>query len=542
MGYFIRLIQIIKRNIVFCISVTGALILHLVIAWQSLGRLEGFSLTRGNGPLIDDSYIFFNLSKNIADWFSGYLPSLQLSTGYQPLIALLYTPLFHFFWTQKELPIHLALSLNAVIGFLANISLYCLLRKIVSRPIATFLVSVWVWSPYVMNQTINGMETTLALLMLLVTLNYYWKIKDFSSSKPLSWFFLGIFIGVGFWARVDLAIIGFAIVLDQLWLMMGDDRPSRSIRLRNVLLCAMTALIISSPWILFTIIRTGTLLPISGRAVHLITSVLLNYSNPNNAGFFLMMLLYFKDTLLMYQPLTILSGNIFWQLCISGLSIGGFILALKERTLLILFRPMWVFQTIIVLSYIFIIGGYWHLYRYLYPVLTLLLFLHAASLRYLASRFKLKPWILGITLFILFIPYALSYTFQYYTLWTRDPPPRFFSAAHFVKDFLPPESKVGAFQSGCLSYWLDNQVINLDGVINEQVYYHLRDKTVDIYLEEQKIDYLIDELYLFGMWNHYLEGQLSRYYKRIALKKKELHPLSLYTWGIYKRKIKKRQE
>jgi len=518
----------------------GTLILHLIIAWQPLESLEGFSLNRGNGPLIDDSYIFFNISKNIADWFSGYLPSLQLSTGYQPLIAFFYTLFFFMFNDQKDIPIHFALSLNAMFGFLANISLYCLLRKIVNRSIATFLISIWIWSPYVMNQTINGMETTLALLMLLVTLNYYWRIKDFSSSKPLSWFFLGFFIGVGFWARVDLAIIGFAIVLDQLWLMAGDDRHSRSVRFRNVFVCVMTALVIGSPWIVFTIVRTGALLPISGRAVHLITSILLDYSNSHNAGFFLMMLVYFKDTLLMYQPLTIFSGNTYLQLCISGLSIVGFILVLKERPMRVLLRPILIFQTIIIISYIFIIGGYWHLYRYLYPVFTLLLFLHATLLRYLESRFKLKPRIVGITLFLLFTPYALLYTLQYYTLWNRDQPPRFLSAAHFAKDFLPPESKVGAFQSGCLSYWLDNQVINLDGVINEEAYVHLKNKTMETYLKKHNVEYLVDEVYLFKMWNKHLDGQLSKYYRRVALKKNDIEPKSLYAWGIYKRESNKK--
>ena len=162
MDHLMRLIRIIQRNFVFCISVTGTLILHLVIAWQPLNRLEGLTLLWSKGPLIDDSYIFFKISRDIVDWLSGCLPSFQLTSGFQPLIALLYCPFFHLFWDQKELPIHLALSLNAVLGFFANIFLYCLLRKIVSRSIATFLVSVWIWSPYVMNQTINGMETTLA--------------------------------------------------------------------------------------------------------------------------------------------------------------------------------------------------------------------------------------------------------------------------------------------------------------------------------------------------------------------------------------------
>jgi hypothetical protein len=160
----------LKKNLVLWISLAGSLLLHLIIAWQPLSRLEFYPLLYSNGPLLDDSYIFFKMSKDLADWLFGFYPSFQLTSGFQPLIALFFLPFFELFWNQKEIAIKLALSLNALLGFCANILLYRLLRWVFSRPIATFLVSVWVWSPYVMNQTINGMETTLGMSIILVPL------------------------------------------------------------------------------------------------------------------------------------------------------------------------------------------------------------------------------------------------------------------------------------------------------------------------------------------------------------------------------------
>ena len=108
--HLMTLIYVIKRNSVFSISVAGTLILHLVIAWQSLEYLEGFAFLWSKGPLIDDSYIIFKISRDLADWFSGVIPSPPLTSGVQPLIALLYSPFFLICWNTKELPIHLALS------------------------------------------------------------------------------------------------------------------------------------------------------------------------------------------------------------------------------------------------------------------------------------------------------------------------------------------------------------------------------------------------------------------------------------------------
>ena len=152
------------------------------------------------------------------------------------------------------------------------------------------------------------------------------------------------------------------------------------------------------------------------------------------------------------------------------------------------------------------IGGFWHLNRYLYPVYTLMLFLHAALLGYVELKMKRRRWILPLLLFSIFIFYAFSYTSEYHSYLSKPRPSRYFSAAHFVKARIPSQVKIGTFQSGALSYWLDNQVINLDGVINREAYLHVKEKTLGTYLEEQKVDYLVEEKYLFRMWNRYLNG------------------------------------
>ena len=366
MNYLVEFVRILKNNFIFCISVTGNFILHLIIAWQPLNRLEGFSLMYGKGPLIDDSYLIFKISKDLADWFAGHYPSFQLTSGFQPLIALLYTPFFQLFWNQKEFPIHCALSLNATLGIFAHLFLYGLLRKMASRTIATFLVSIWIWSPYVMNQTINGMETSLALLLLLITLRYYWQINSNSSVQPWSWCFLGLFIGLGFWARVDLGILGITIVLDQTWLAKSDDSYSRTLRMRNVLLCSLTALAVALPWIIFTFSRTGAILPISGKAVRQISSFALSGTYPNHPalGFIFEMLKYAQKEFFAYQPLAALSQNLSWQLFISSLSLTGIIIVMQDRNARFLLRSALIFQSMILASYIIFIGGWWHLNRY----------------------------------------------------------------------------------------------------------------------------------------------------------------------------------
>jgi len=345
---------------------------------------------------------------------------------------------------------------------------------------------------------------------------------------------LGVLLSIGFWARVDLGLLGVAIVLDQIWLTVLNSQPSPAIRAKNICVCSIVALCLASPWIIFTIISTGNILPVSGKAVHLITTTFFDFYHPDHSSFLSMMLMYFKKEFLIYQPLAALSEITLWQLITTGMCFIGLFIITRNHKLREFYRPVFIFQTIMIIAYIGFIGGFWHLNRYFYPVYTLMLLIHGATLHWLESKVKIKPWLIGILLFILFIPYGYSYTRQYYSPWIRKGPPRYLSIALFAKDNIPPNAKVGAFQSGCVSYWLDNPVINLDGVMNEDAYIHLKNKTMDVYLDDQQIDYLVEEVFLFEMWNKYLGGQLSNKYIRVASRENKLLPKSWQKFAIYK--------
>jgi hypothetical protein len=182
------------------------------------------------------------------------------------------------------------------------------------------------------------------------------------------------------------------------------------------------------------------------------------------------------------------------------------------------------------------IGGFWHFNRYLYPAYTLTLFFHAATLRTIESKLKAYLRYLPVAFALLFIPYAVTYASQYYAFFRNPRPARYLSLALFAKEKVPPLPAVGAFQSGCLSYYLDNRVVNLDGVINEDAHFHLKNKSLDSYLREQEVEYIVEEEFLFRMWDDYLDGQISRHYTLVAQIKRKGLPQLWRTLSIYKRK------
>jgi uncharacterized membrane protein YoaK (UPF0700 family) len=245
-----------------------------------------------------------------------------------------------------------------------------------------------------------------------------------------------------------------------------------------------------------------------------------------------MMFVRFIKELFLYQPLAAVSQHVSWQYCISVACLGGFVCALRDRRFRTLLRSVWLFQLLMLAAYLAFIGGFWHLNRYLYPVYTLMLFIHAASLQYVESKAQKRKWVVPLLLFLCFIPYAVTYAIQYQSYLTKTKPSRYYAAAQFAKARIPAQARVGTFQSGALSYWLDNPVINLDGVINREACVHLKEKTLGIYLEQMHIEYFVEEMYLFRIWDQYLEKQLSNNYSVVAVKPGR----SWYQLGIFKSK------
>ncbi len=56
----------------------------------------------------------------------------------------------------------------------------------------------------------------------------------------------------------------------------------------------------------------------------------------------------------------------------------------------------------------------------------------------------------------------------------------------------PPAGRIGAWNAGLPGYLLDGKIINLDGLMNDQIYREMRDRTIEKYLDRSRIEYLVD--------------------------------------------------
>ena len=65
--------------------------------------------------------------------------------------------------------------------------------------------------------------------------------------------------------------------------------------------------------------------------------------------------------------------------------------------------------------------------------------------------------------------------------------------AKYLKEMaIPYNSKIGSWNAGIVSWYSGKNIINLDGLVNDSIYPHLKNQTLCSYIRESKIEYIVD--------------------------------------------------
>lgn len=165
------------KNKIIISAVLVNLILRLYIASQPFEFIDG--------PFIqDDSYYVLTIAKNIANG-SGPLYTDSYTNGFQPLYVFLIVPVFLFIKSDLFAPIRAMLVINA---FLDTLTLFLLLKifyKARSYLTLILLSVLWILSFTVIINSLNGLETPLSVLSIVLTLYLFQKFKDKDTYKNL---------------------------------------------------------------------------------------------------------------------------------------------------------------------------------------------------------------------------------------------------------------------------------------------------------------------------------------------------------------------
>src|SRR5262245_17170669 len=135
--------------------------------------MQDFGTLARNGFLYDDSFYAFQIARNIAHGEGATFDGIHATNGFQPLYVAVLVPLYWVAGDNASLPVHLALILSAFLTVATSLPCHRIAARRASELAALLVAAAWAFSPIVIRQAANGLETALALFLFALSVDYY---------------------------------------------------------------------------------------------------------------------------------------------------------------------------------------------------------------------------------------------------------------------------------------------------------------------------------------------------------------------------------
>lgn len=443
-----------------------ALLFRFFIAFQDISYLDRLFVP-------DDTFYILNVSRYLAAGFGPSVDGVHLTSGIQPLICFLEAPIFWLGFKGDEALIF-SIYLSAFWGGLSTFLIGNLLNQIASIRAGLIGTLLWMFCPVILKNDLNGMETSLAGFLCLLTVLTTVCIDKKSSYLRL--FGLGLLCGLTFLARVDscflLIVIGFFTIFH--W----GFKPS--------FFYIFVAFMVVLPWWVYAFTTFGTIIPESGNAVRQILAIGWKPDKFIPTISFYALIEWFP--LFRATLLTTLLGIIltFYFVGESYYQAGKY-------------GAIFLFSFLFQLSfYIFYFPIYWFLTRYYYFIYAIILLSLSLVLDNYAQHKKLQK-IAALFFFIILISF-IGYDLNFFSKPGQTPKAVLESLKGYreialeLNEHLDPGDVVGAFQSGALSYYAPKsiRVLNLDGVVSREAAKALLNRKLQPYVNSEGMNRFAD--------------------------------------------------
>ena len=439
----------------------------------------------------DDMFYYLDIARNMADGRGATIDGENVSNGFHFLYAALLVPLAKISGDDKDLFVRLALSLLTLLSILSAWPLYRLLRSRCSEPSALFAGVFWLCSPFTVLICLSGVEVPVFVFVLSFTSLAYVKMKE-KGEYPLSrWAALGLLAGLVILARLDGAILAAIIALELFFLL--------SRRRQALAFCAGTLACVS-PWFLWSYLRTGYILQVSGKAIRCQTHLLFQRGG-GGAGAWLRQVA--GNFVAGIDNMTILCGmsaTTFFIICavvlffLIGLSILRKKLAREwlGRARPLIFLPVYGVVTLLLYAAWLWYTQNWYYYSVFFSgcvILGLLLDFFDCGI---FSGKKIYRTVFWVALSCLLLISSLRLNARWWKRGIRWWQEEMYRATLWCGDNLPEEARIGSFNSGMLGYYSGRTVINLDGVVNPGAYEAMSANRSFDYIESENIRYIVE--------------------------------------------------
>lgn len=473
----------------------GVLIVGLALRWAAILNPVDLLLSK---VLPDDAFYYFTIARNISEGYGITFDRLAPTNGFHPLWLALITPVFSLLEGDK--PIHAVLLLSSLMDAVSMLIAYRLVKRLTGQPEAGVLAGLlYFLNPFVWMYSINGLETSLNVMLIALTAERFVAIGYKTAPRMSDYLMLGSLLGLAVLARTDnvflVASCGLVILLQR--------QIALSQRIKRLLAVGIAIAFFTAPWFMWNYLTFGSIIQVSGSILpYLERQIFVLDSPPPAAG-----TTPFEHTLFfLYEGLasTLIYAGFGRLNHIEGafliaallLILGGTVIGTAAWVREKLWK--WTRQTgflilFIVPLYLFHQGIRW-VYRewYALPItwtlMILVSFSCAAFVKAIEERIHdKKRWYVRIWVIL-----GLLLLLRNYDFWLLGLYPSQITFIDLVHDInrLPDNARVGVSDSGFAGYRAQRQIVNLDGVVNNEAAQAIRDGELMSYLLDQGIGYI----------------------------------------------------
>src|SRR5215216_213103 len=170
--------------------------------------------------LKDDGFYYLKIANNIALGQGSTFDGINRTNGYHPLWMLNLVPIYWLFPHSPLDALRVVVILIAIYHTISAVVLYYLVSRLHNELVGTLVGLAWALSPFVLRIDLNGMESalyTLLLLLLIYKITLFckdsagrWKL---SVEKKRSLLMLGMLVALCTLARLDAVFLCSAILI-----------------------------------------------------------------------------------------------------------------------------------------------------------------------------------------------------------------------------------------------------------------------------------------------------------------------------------------
>jgi hypothetical protein len=457
----------------------------LVVAWSPVEI--SFALA-----VPDDAYYYFGIARNIVTSNGISFDGLSPTNGFHPLWMISLVPLWGLAGSSQTLPVHLALTLGALLNMVAILGAWSLAYRFTRHRLASGLATlVYAWNPYTVASAVNGLETSLSLFLLVSAIGIYWWARSQKKPETKTWGLLGLAWSLLLLARTDYVFIALFCGIELLW------HRRHELTVRTLATAIVAGVLLWLPWLWWNLTTFGTFLQVSGKAYPYYQHTLWQ-AESHTLGDWLRQEA--RAAYGIFANLARLSGFNKAIVLLAAASVGmvGLDRSLDisppgQRSILNRLKTVFplaapTMGAVIGLLYHGLVRWMWVPW-YFAPLTLLLVLWLALILRWLATWDR--RWMLAVGgAFMVFQVWSAADLLQKGGMWPEQ--------ARFVQEAMPTlldicsqVDTIGISDSGYPGYYLPCRVVNLDGVVNNKAFDAIQRHRFRRYLDQIGLEYAI---------------------------------------------------